>query len=283
MHNFREIVSWFLLLIFFSCTERIEIQTDKDFTRLVVDGSITTERKAHTVVLSATTDYFSDEPMTKISGAAISLSDGEKVYFLSERSPGIYSTDPDLSGIAGHRYKLTIRLATPVGGFSDYTATSTLNPTPRLDSISLHFFPGYSVKGMWEVRGYMKDPPDMNFYRFMVSRNGEMITDTLKEWFVTDDRFFNGKYVMGGTVAFLHQHRHGEALVSGDRVTIEMDAISKEYANFIQEAQSEMRGSYPLFTGPPANVKGNISNGAIGFFSAYSISRATAFVPLPQQ
>jgi hypothetical protein len=33
-------------------------------------------------------------------------------------------------------------------------------------------------------------------------------------------------------------------------------------------------GSNPLFSGPPANVKGNISNGAIGFFAAYTTSRS---------
>jgi hypothetical protein len=282
MKEYNAILSLFISWILFSCTERIEIYTDKDFTRLVVDGSITTDRKAHSVVLSATSDYFSDEPMPRISGATISISDGNKIYSLSELSPGIYSTNPGVTGIAGHLYKLAIHLATPVGGYSDYTATSTIFPSPKLDSITLHFYRDYSLNGMWEVRGYLKDPPDMNFYRFLVSRNGEMITDTLQEWFVTDDRFFNGGYVNGGTVAFLHQHRTGEALTSGDRVTIELDAITKEYANFIQDAQSEMRGSYPLFTGPPANVKGNMSNGAIGFFAAYSISRASVLVPWPE-
>jgi hypothetical protein len=35
-----------------------------------------------------------------------------------------------------------------------------------------------------------------------------------------------------------------------------------------------------LFTGPAANIKGNINSGAIGFFAAYSVSRATINVPV---
>ena len=67
-------------------------------------------------------------------------------------------------------------------------------------------------------------------------------------------------------------------LVPGDTVTVELNNMGKEYFGFLQEAQAELRGSNPLFSGPPANVKGNISNGAIGFFAAYSVSRASATV-----
>jgi hypothetical protein len=34
----------------------------------------------------------------------------------------------------------------------------------------------------------------------------------------------------------------------------------------------------PFFTGPPANVKGNITHGAVGFFAAYSNSWASKTV-----
>ena len=57
-----------------------------------------------------------------------------------------------------------------------------------------------------------------------------------------------------------------------------MNSIGSGYANFIWEAQAEVQGSNPLFSGPPANVKGNIDNGAIGFFAAYSVSRAYTIV-----
>jgi hypothetical protein len=53
-----------------------------------------------------------------------------------------------------------------------------------------------------------------------------------------------------------------------------MSGITKEYYDFLYQAQ--MAGfNIPFFTGPPANVKGNITHGAVGFFAAYSNSRAS--------
>ena len=173
---------------------------------------------------------------------------------------------------------MDIKLAAPIGGFTDYTALSTLYPVSHLDSVSLAFHPEWSEDGIWEVKCYAQDPLTEDFYRFMISKNSEMVTDTLDEWFVTDDRFFNGNYIYGAPIAYLQQGKDDEILKAGDTVTVEMNSIGADYANFIWEAQSEVRGSNPLFSGPPANVKGNINNGAIGFFAAYSVSRSYTIV-----
>ena len=41
-----------LSLLIFSCVERIDIELDDSYTRLVVDGAITTDTMAHTILLS---------------------------------------------------------------------------------------------------------------------------------------------------------------------------------------------------------------------------------------
>jgi hypothetical protein len=144
----------------------------------------------------------------------------------------------------------------------------------NLDSIALHFQPDWSDSGFYEIRGYLQDPSTAEYYRFLISRNGTMLTDTLSEWGITDDLFFNGQYVRGATIAFLDQGETDERLLPGDEVTVELNSISSDYSEFLRGAQTESFGSIPLFSGPPANVKGNISNGAIGFFAAYTTSRA---------
>jgi hypothetical protein len=145
--------------------------------------------------------------------------------------------------------------------------------------VSLLFHPEWSNNGIWEVKCYVQEPPTVDFYRFLILKNQKLLTDTLDEWFVTDDKFFNGNYTNGATVAYLQQNSPQEGLVHGDVVTVEVNNIGKEYANFLWEAQAELRGSNPLFSGPPANVKGNISNGAFGFFAAYSATRSNAVTP----
>ncbi len=273
------ILSIVVMLIAASCTERIEIELDDNYTRLVVEGSITTDTISHHVKLTKTSSYYYNEKPPAVSGANVSITDGEQTFNLIESKPGIYSTADNIYAIPGRTYTLNITLAAPIGDHLTYTASSYLNPVSQLDSIDLIFHPEWAKKGFWEIKCYILEPPTTDFYRFLIYKNNTPLTDSLSDWFVTDDKFFNGNYNSGASVAFLNQAKDSEALRPTDKVTVEVNNISKEYANFLWEAQAEIRGSNPLFSGPPANVKGNISNGAIGFFSAYSISRKSRITP----
>jgi hypothetical protein len=61
----------------------------------------------------------------------------------------------------------------------------------------------------------------------------------------------------------------------------ELDGITKEYFEFLIEAQAEISPKTPLFSGPSSNVKSNISNDALGFFTAYSLRRVAFKIPGP--
>ena len=281
MKHSNKIVFLLILLLvpMYSCTERIDISLDDSAVRLVVEGSITTDTMSHKVLLSSTSGYFYNQPPQPVSGATVTISDGENIVNLTEVTQGVYQTAPSVHGIEGRTYILNIKLNKQVGGFSDYAASSELYPVAKLDSINLLYHPDWSSDGIWEVKCFVQDPPSADFYRFLISRNDTMITDTLDEWFVTDDRFFNGNYVNGIAVGYLDQSIKEQRLIPGDSMLVEMNNTGEGYANFLMECQSEIIGSYPLFTGPPANIKGNINNGAIGFFAAYSVSRAITNVP----
>lgn len=280
MKNFISILLLLIAsIVIFSCTEKIPIQLDDSYTRLVVDGSITTDTMVHTVILRTTSNYFYNEPAPMVSGAQLSITDGSHTFSLKEDSAGIYRTERSVYGVAGQTYTLNIKLANAIGGHNDYTAISKLNPIVPLDSVSLLFHPDWAKNGIWEVKCYVQEPPTIDFYRFLILKNRVLLTDTLNEWFVTDDKFFNGNYTNGATVAYLQQASASEGLRPGDTVTVEVNSIGKEYYNFVIEAQTELRGSNPLFSGPSANVKGNIDNGAIGFFAAYSATRSFALAP----
>ncbi|MFA5971526.1 MAG: DUF4249 domain-containing protein [Lentimicrobiaceae bacterium] len=272
------IISLFSILAV-SCTEKIDIQLDDSYVRLVVDGAITTDTTAQTVILRTTSSYFYDQPAPRVTGANVSITDGTQTFILNEDTAGVYRTDPSVFGISGRTYTLNIKLANAIGGHADYSAVSILNPINPLDSVGLLLHPEWSKNGIWEVKCYVQEPPSVDFYRFLIFRNRQLLTDSLNEWFATDDKFFNGNYTNGATVAYLQQGKPDEGLIQGDTVTVEVNSISKEYYTFIMEAQAELRGSNPLFSGPPSNVTGNINNGAIGFFAAYSATRSSAIVP----
>ena len=264
-----------------SCTERIDLPLDESSFRLVVEGEVTTDTAAHSVYLTKSTSYYYNQVPPVVTGASVNITDGENVYELLEEEPGIYRTSSDFHGVEGLTYTLNIKLSSPLGGFTEYTASSVIASLVTLDSVTLQYFPEYGDMGLWEVKCSLLDSPLADFYRFELYRNKHLITHKLSKWQVTDDTFFNGLYASGILVDYLDQSSDNEKLVSGDTLTVELNSISREYYSFIQDAQSELRGSNPLFSGPGANVKGNISNGAIGFFAAYPVSRAYAIVRNP--
>jgi hypothetical protein len=51
-----------------------------------------------------------------------------------------------------------------------------------------------------------------------------------------------------------------------------MSSIDEVFYKYVIALQGETRTSIPLFSGPPANLPGNISNGALGYFTAFSNS-----------
>jgi len=84
------ILTFSMLVI--SCTERIDVELDESYTRLVVDGAITTDTMAHVVVLSKTSSYYYNMPAPLVTGASVSITDGNQTFKLKEDSPGIYRT-----------------------------------------------------------------------------------------------------------------------------------------------------------------------------------------------
>ena len=154
-----------------------------------------------------------------------------------------------------------------------YTASSRLNPVNPLDSISLNYFDSFFTG--YEVRIYAWDSPRKDFYAFKVLKNGILLTDTLTELIVQNDVFFNGNYTYGIPSQFLNDDKPDEQVHEGDTITFELDGITEEYYHYIIEAQSQVFPQIPLFSGPPANISSNISDGAIGFFAAYSIARSS--------
>lgn len=273
-------LSFAVILLAGSCTERIDIDLDESYTRLVVEGIVTNEATAHTIRLTSTTSYFNDEAAPGVNGASVTLDDGASIITLSETTAGVYQTPPDYAGIPGRTYQLNIRLASPINGHDNYSAKSYMNPVLTLDSINAVFHDDWGKDGFYELRCYVLDPPTTDFYMFKTYRNEILLTDTLSKVLVTDDRFYNGNYTNGIGIGLLNQSYVPEKVTPGDLLTVESARITEDYYRFISQLQIQSGFQSPLFSGPPSNVAGNIDNGAIGFFAAYPVSQSTTKAPL---
>jgi len=275
INNIKTLIIIFTLSIFlWNCTERIDLELDSTYTRLVVEGFVTNDTTAHWVRLSETSDYFYNETAPAVTGAEVSIDDGEQVHLLmeSDTAKGWYFTSPDYYGVSGRTYTLVIQHVDidKNGEWEEYTAASTMNPVNSIDSIKIEwfdtFFSGYQVR-LWAW-----DSPEPDWYSFKVRKNGVLLTDTLYELIVQNDDFFNGSYTYGIPSQFLSIDKPDEIVIVGDTITFEINGITEEYYNYVIEAQSQIYEQTPLFSGPPANIRTNIDNGAIGFFEAYSVN-----------
>ena len=251
------IVSLVILFnLVFSCTEIVDIELDSTYTRLVVYGTITTDSIQHEVELTTTTDHIVGEAPPPVDSATVTVSFNETTLILqtTPERPGTYFFPEAMRGVPGVRYDLVIEnVDIDQDNISETYSASTVMPgiLPP-DSISVQkfispFFSGYQV-AIWSP-----DPPEVNYYNFKLWRNNELLNKKLSDYTVQPDDLFQDNYIPGLPIGFLNDDDEDEVVLPGDTVTLELNSITGEYYDFIVEAQNEIFGNNPLFSGPPAN------------------------------
>ena len=265
----NNILALFLLaLTFTSCIEEIDLELDRaEYEKLIVEGEITDQQGFQTVKLSRTSAYDSNVPCPPATGAQVSVSIGDKEYTLPEVSPGVYQSDQFI-GEVGKVHTLSV-----LYGNEHYTASSTMQPVMVLDSVGFKKFPFGVPQDLphWEILVYAQDNPDRNDCQLIqYSINGEW-QDTLLYAGFFADWISNGQYINGERVA-IYASREEAVEVKLRSVSIE-EQFLWFVDNLIWAVMPDM-----FFSPPRANIKGNISNGALGFFRASAVYETDVYV-----
>jgi hypothetical protein len=271
-----------MLIPVLSCTERIDVELDSTYRRLVVEGAVTTDLVRHQVILSITSDYFSNEPSPRVQDALVELTFGNETIQLIENEavPGLYETPYAFRGIPGTTYDLDIsQLDVNQDGVMDnYHASSTMPGGAELESIEIKYYTTPVVSG-YAVFMYAYHPLDQSdWFGFKLIKNSDVLTDSLSKYTVLSVDIFDTGYLPGLPVGYLSDDDPRQAVHPGDTITFELNCIDEAYYNFVTEAQLEIAGNYPLFSGPSANVVTNLDNNAQGIFTAYSIQRLSVIM-----
>lgn len=294
-------IASFIVLVICSCTEVIDINLNDDkHSRLVVEGKITTETKAHRIRLTRSSDYFSNKPSPREIGASVTISDSENEFILHESTsePGIYETDPGFFGRVGQTYKLNI--VTSDG--KEYSSSAYLDTVFNMDSVLYEYTEDffrvmqwgfYESKGIYILSLYAQEPEGIgNCYQFDIylqNEYGEYIkdNDTLNEAVYQNDELIDGLYIMGAefyaldreifnkdTIQIYDPDNGGniDALRISKNIRIEMLSIPQEQIDYNIAVLYETEFQGGMFSGPPSNIPSNISNGALGFFTASDIT-----------
>lgn len=266
-------------LLMISCEEIMDVDIAGNAEKkLAVEANLTSDTMAHRVVLSFTGDYFEFPEQEMATGATVTISDGTTIFPLHEASAGVYLTDSTVAGVDGKTYTLHIRLSDN----REYSASEQIRTCAGIDSIrqSLNynsFIGGYG----WDVLFYAREPePAGDFYLYMLRIDGKLYTDTITEVSFASDEFVNGNYVRDYPVLRI---RESDIAPEGSDVTLEMYSVSQTYYTFLSALMIETVWRGSPWDGPPANVPGNISNGAKGYFRASAVKRVTRrFYPTPR-
>jgi len=278
--KFKYIVYFILFAsLNFSCTEVIDMKFSTDYERLVVDGHISDQDTLHYILLSKINIDNEEEIVSPVSNALVVLNNGNDIVFEeSINQKGLYVAPNGFIGEPGQVYNLSIS-NTGVYGEDEsdsYFASAKMGNFITIDSVTAAYvnIPQFGLKGT-TINCWANEPQGENYYLFKAIKNGVLVTDTLYEYAQAQDYFFP---FMGRFSQYFADFKEDEFVESGDTLTLELSNIDEAFFNYLNTAQAEYAPSIPLFSGPSANVTTNVSNGAVGIFRVYSVSKGSVIM-----
>jgi hypothetical protein len=247
-----------ICICFSSCEKVINLNLDNTSPRLVIEGNIYNQPGPYIVKLSQTADFDEANDYPAVSGATVIITDNHGMKdTLSEKSPGVYLTSK-INGVPGYTYSLSVRVDK-----TTYTASSTMPAPIGIDSI---FFEKFVIGGFDMVSVKFQDPANIvNYYRIVEYYNGARQPDI----FTISDDVYDGKGIKYSIVA---GEDNDYLFNSGDAITIWLESVDKGVYDYFRTAAENDIDSQ---SSTPANPLSNISNGALGYFSASAFTSKT--------
>lgn len=246
------------LLNLLSCQKVIDIDLNSTDPKIVIQGLITDQDVADTIKITRTVDFKETNTFPPVSGATVLINDdAENSEILTEVAPGIYVTSK-IKGVPGRTYTISVKV-----NEQEYKAISKM-PLP-VDIAELKVRPSdFGRDKVVDVS--LIDPANLeNYYRFIQIINGSQ----QKEIDIFDDELNDGREIN----YTLFTDDENVDLHKDDTVVVLLRSIDKPTFEYYRTAREAIGGSQS-----PANPNTNISNGALGYFSAYSQRSDTVVV-----
>ncbi len=263
------------LLLFGSCTEKIDLPLDDISPKLVVDAQLSDSGYQY-IYLSKTSSYYQTDSAERVQNAQIRLFDQNNNTWLDfeETKAGIYQSTDTLTAEVNHCYRLDITLPQPIAEHTRYSSQTCLAPKINLSSATFK-----RTDNIFNIASYVisidyTDPANQqNYYFCSASKNRQSITPNFKEISIFDDISFDGQNLKDLAVLLIDLKEHPEyELKPGDTLSVHLNSINESYFNFLLALRQLDAEQNPLIGGPPANAPTNISPEAVGFFSISSVS-----------
>lgn len=215
------------------------------------------------------TSYLNPADSSRVPDASVLVKDEDgKVWTFSYvKMFGVYLPPSEYKGVEiGKTYTMEVMYkGITYVAQSKVLPFSASNNTPFVkDSIekkdgSMRYFGDTTGYVLTE---YLKDDPNYkNYYHVEVTRNDTLVTQDDGNIFVytNDDQLLNDA-PEGTPLQFFQTFKKNDK-VRVDAFNIDFDAFK-----YIEAVGIQANNGGTIFDGPPANIRGNISNGALGYF-----------------
>ena len=237
------------------------MDTNNAEPQLVIEGNITNELTDQQIKITKSVGYSDLNIFPTVSGAIVKVTDNRgNNYTFTEREPGIYINR--MRGVSGVTYNLSVNVEDKT-----YTASSTLPNRVKLDSVGVisNSFFGNEYK---VATAYLVDPgAETNYYHFNLFVNNLFS----KRIYVNNDRLTNGNK-LSIQLYYEEGDDNDEGLKAGDKISVEMECIDSNIFDYWYAlSQQSERGPNQGTT--PSNPTSNISNNALGYFSAHTYQK----------
>ena len=265
-------ISFILLLLtlsVYSCTEKIQLELDEGETHIVIEAAVSNSIRNQVVRITRSSPYYDSLPAQPVSGAIVTISDSSNIYNLVEIQSGVYVTSIIFGGIPGQQYELTVEID---GQY--FEASSVMPRVPTIDSI--RFIADDEDSQLFHIGLFAQENPlPGDFYFWGVFKDFIYQSNNITMLNYASDELINGSYFNGNSVQSVNSGL-------GNKITLQMASIPKDYFNYSVSVLKETVYNGGIFETAPANIQGNISNGALGFFFAYSETFKTQIIKIEE-
>jgi hypothetical protein len=262
VQSIKYIALFALLLALSACQKVIDLKLNSAAAQIVIEGNINNIKASQSVSISQSVPFTSTNNYPAISGATVTIQENKGIiYTLPESSiPGTYTIN-NIAGKPGSTYTLTVKT-----NGQTYTAVSTM---PQLVAYApLSFTNDAFNAGSKSAVVNFNDPPNVtNQYRFVLYVNGAQI----KNIYVADDTFTDGANVN------IDLYQNDVTIKTGDQVIVDSQGIDRNMF-YYWYSLAQQQGSGVGGSAAPSNPPSNISNNALGYFSAHTSVIQTAIV-----
>src|SRR6266498_820571 len=255
----------FIALLFTSCEKTVDLDYKNNQSNIVIEGDITNEAGPYFVKIMKSINLPATENYPTIDNAVVTINDDAgNSETLIPQGNGMYHTTL-LNGVEGRTYTLTVKTENQT-----YTAQSTIPQQVPFDSIKVEELVIFGDTEYNLIPIYGDPISKGNNYRFVLSVNNKLV----------NQHFIQNDDIKNGVVNTLRLEINDEdlKLKTGDSVNIEMQCIDNKVASYYTTL-ALIADSGPGGGTTPNNPPGNISNGALGIFSAHTVETKSITIP----